>query len=153
MNLDRFKSQLEREKKKKQSQNNVANLLAGAFFIGIIVLIAVAVVNASSDSGSGKPKPAANTPEGIAENCLSSWDGNSDELEAVVRGVLNDPSSMETYETRYNGTKTFDMNDDGIKEIFIVMEYGANNAFGGKVRQTATAYIDQNCRVVEPQLL
>ena len=33
-------------------------------------------------------------------HCLSEWDGNHDDLEALIRERLNDPGSMETIETR-----------------------------------------------------
>ncbi len=67
-------------------------------------------------------------------HCLSAWDGNNDELEALVRARLNDPGSMETFETRMGPLA------DGRHRI--VMDFGARNAFGGMVRHTAYGWID-----------
>ena len=74
-------------------------------------------------------------------HCLDAWDGNHNGLEALVRDVLNDPGSMETYETRVSPV------EDG--EHSIIMEFGARNVFGGMVRQTAFGTYDhKTCEAV-----
>ena len=67
-------------------------------------------------------------------HCLSAWDGNHNGLEALVRDNLNDPGSMETFETRIWPVV------EGRHRI--MMEFGARNIYGGMVRLTATGWID-----------
>ncbi len=99
-----------------------------AFIILIIVIVAV---SAGGDSGTDTTS-AEEKRKGF--HCLSDWDGNHDELERLVRQRLNDPGSMETYETRIGTVQ------QGRHRI--VMEFGAKNAFGGMVRSTATGWVD-----------
>ena len=74
-------------------------------------------------------------------HCLSSWDGNHDGFERLVRARLNDPGSMKTYETRITPVVG--------GEHRIIMEFGAKNAFGGMVRHTATGRVDhETCKAV-----
>ena len=76
-------------------------------------------------------------------HCLSWWDGNHDAFERLVKKRLNDPDSMQTFETRVTPVK------DGKHEI--IMEFGARNAFGGMVRSFAFGTYDhQTC---EPTLI
>ena len=149
MNLKQFKTQLNQEKKKAANRNSLAIILVIGLIIFLFVIIGIAVSGSDNTSNNATPTQTANTPEAIADKCLSSWDGNSDDLEALVRADLNDPDSMQTDETKYNVKQLFDVNDDDVKEIFINMQYRATNAFGGVIRQTATAYIDKNCSIVE----
>ena len=149
MNLEQFKTQLNQEKKKTANRNSLVIILVIGLIIFLFVIIGIAVSGSDNTSNNAAPAKTANTPEAIADKCLSSWDGDSDDLETLVRADLNDPDSMQTDETVYNTKQLFDINDDGVKEIFISMQYRAANAFGGVVRQTATAYIDKNCSVVE----
>lgn len=67
-------------------------------------------------------------------HCLSAWDGNHDGLEALIRGQLNDPGSMDTISTLIGPVK------DG--RHVIRLEFTAKNAFGGRVRHTAAGYVD-----------
>ena len=67
-------------------------------------------------------------------HCLSDWDGNHDGLEALVRPLLQDPGSMQTYETLIGPVR------DGKHQI--TMNFGARNAFGGMVRHTAKGEVD-----------
>ena len=76
-------------------------------------------------------------------HCLSLWDGNHDLFEGLVRNKLNDPSSMETFETRVSPV------ENGKHEI--IMEFGARNAFGGMVRKLAIGTYDH--KTCEPALL
>lgn len=85
---------------------------------------------------------ACGDPEADAEarrwghHCLSGWDGNHDGFESRVRALLNDPGSMETH-----GTRTSQVNaGTGLHRI--TMDYSAKNAFGGRVRATATGLLD-----------
>ena len=74
-------------------------------------------------------------------HCLDSWDGNHNGLEALVRDVLNDPSSMEIYDTLVSPVENGEHN--------IVMEFGARNVFGGIVRRTAVGtYDNETCEAV-----
>ncbi len=58
-------------------------------------------------------QPASAFPATAAEAfepCVSAWDGNHEGFEALIRGVLNDPGSMETHGTFYNAS---DNSSDG----------------------------------------
>ncbi len=69
-------------------------------------------------------------------HCLSAWDGHHNGLEELVKVQLNDPNSMETFETKITPV-------DGITDKHtVIMEFGARNAFGGMVRNTAVALVD-----------
>ena len=68
-------------------------------------------------------------------HCLSTWDGNHDGLERLVKAQLKDPDSMTTHETTVSPR-----NSDGRHRI--VMDFGARNSFNGMVRNTATGWVD-----------
>ncbi len=105
-------------------------LLVGTCFIGIALI--------SSPDEPSTEETAEDKRKGF--HCLSAWDGHHDGLEALVKGHLNDPDSMKTYETRISP-----VNADG--RHLIVMEFGAKNAFGGMIRNTASGWVDnETCR-------
>lgn len=79
----------------------------------------------------------------LFESCVSTWDGNHEGLEALIRAQLNDPGSMETHGTYYSSTDSI---ADG--EIRIRLDYSANNIFGGKVRNDAWARMGMDCRII-----
>ena len=113
-----------------------SNLQAGC---GCAVLILVAIIIVSGcmaifggDSGDSEPT-AEERRKGF--HCLSSWDGNHNGLEELVRRRLNDPGSMETHETRIGPV-------DSSGRHRIIMDFSAKNAFGGRVRNTATGWVD-----------
>lgn len=70
-------------------------------------------------------------------HCLSSFDGNHNGLERLVRGRLNDPNSLETVRTLISPVN--DANKHRVR-----MEFTATNAFGGRVRNIAIGLIDNN---------
>lgn len=72
-------------------------------------------------------------------HCLSVWDGNHDGFERLVKPMLNDPDSMKTYETRIAPAEE---GTDGRLGHFIIMEFGATNAFGAMMRSIATGWVD-----------
>ena len=75
---------------------------------------------------------------------MDPWDGNFNALEALIRDVLNDPGSMETFGTYYS---TSDNLDDGL--VTVRLEYGARNLYGGMVRTSAWAEMRPDCTVAE----
>jgi hypothetical protein len=98
---------------------------------GLTALVLLASI-ACGQSDEDKATKVEERRQGF--HCLSDWDGNHDGLEALVRTQLNDPSSMETYNT-------------GIGQVVngqhrIEMEFGARNAFGGMVRGVALGWVD-----------
>lgn len=75
-------------------------------------------------------------------HCLSSWDGSHREVTRFVKDNLKDPSSFEHVETRITP-----VNDSG--EHALMMQYRANNSFGGKVIGNARATIkNSDCSAV-----
>ncbi|WP_419933260.1 hypothetical protein [Candidatus Poriferisodalis sp.] len=139
--------------------------IAGLSILGLVILAAAigALTDESEDSTPAtddrRPVPTATTvrpdtqrsspfPDTAAEAfepCVSAWDGNHEGFEALIRGVLNDPGSMETHGTYYNSS---DSTSDGT--ILIRLNYGARNAFGGMVRVDARGLMDvRTCEIVE----
>ena len=119
--------------------------------LGVFVVLGIiGAIVGGGDSSTSRPTPTPRptstpapspTPTVYEDSdnykgfhCLSAWDGNHDGLEALVRDTLNDPGSMETFETRITP------NNNG-KHV-IRMEFGAKNAFGGVVRHTALGEVD-----------
>ena len=80
----------------------------------------------------------------VFEDCMDPWDGNYNALEDLIRPLLNDPGSMETFGTYYF---TWDNLDDGL--VTVRLDYGARNAFGGMVRTSAWAEMRPDCSVAE----
>ena len=91
---------------------------------------------------TARPTTTRVIPKTWFENCVSSWDGNWEQLEAEIRAVLNDPDSMKTLGTYYNPTD--DISDN---TLTIRLEYTAKNGFGGTVRTDAIAEMKRNCEV------
>ena len=106
----------------------------------LIVGVAIVAVSGTTEAPAREPAPAE--PTYTAEerrrgfHCLSTWDGNHDGLEALIRTELNDPGSMETIST---GITPVDA--DG--EHFVRLEFTAKNAYGGRVRHTAYGWVSQ----------
>jgi len=82
------------------------------------------------------------TARELFEGCVSAWDGNHEGFERLIRARLNDPGSMETHGTYFNSADSI---ADG--EIRIRLDYSAANAFGGKVRTDAWAFMGMDCEI------
>ena len=100
----------------------------------ILGIIALALIGCGM---TPEQEAAKAEEERMGFHCLSAWDGNHDGLEGLVRPQLNDPSSMETYETRIAPAGTDNQHP-------IRVTFGARNAFGGMVRLTAIGWIDHD---------
>ena len=88
-----------------------------------------------------EPEPELTVREKI-EGCLSEWDGNHDGFENQIRPLLNDEGSMETHSTRFT---TEPIGDDS---VIIEMVYSAENAYGGRVKATASGFLNfETCQV------
>jgi hypothetical protein len=86
-------------------------------------------------------KEAANRRSGF--HCLSSWDGSHRRLVEWTKENLNDPGSFEHDETRIAPVTA-----DGTHTIY--MQYRARNGFGGMVRGTTVAKIqNEGCNLAE----
>ena len=94
--------------------------------------------SSGSSSRTALPERPQTTREKI-EGCSSPWDGNHNGFERQIQSRLNDPSSMETHETRFG---TSDPDGDG--RVAISMNYSARNAFGGRVRSLAWGELNYN---------
>ncbi|MEP9373861.1 hypothetical protein [Mesorhizobium sp. KR1-2] len=76
-------------------------------------------------------------------HCLSSWDGSPRRLVAAVKGSLRNPSSFE-----HIASSITPRNERGEHEV--VMEYRAQNGFGGVSLGVATALVrSADCSVIE----
>ena len=88
-----------------------------------------------------EPEPELTTREKI-EGCLSEWDGNHDGFENQIRPLLNDEGSMETHSTRFTTEPI------GGDSVIIEMVYSALNAYGGRVKTTASGFLNfETCAV------
>ena len=108
--------------------------------LATLVIVAVIAVSCVTDS---EPAAVPTNAKELFEECVSAWDGNHDDLEALIRARLNDPGSMETHGTYYNPNDSI---ADG--QISIRLDYSAANAFGGMVRTDAWANMDLDCEIV-----
>ena len=134
-----------------------------AAFVVVIVLIAALAPSEDSDDPSrstnvaepaepaepdepAEPEEPAKerTRQDVAEDCLSAWDGNHDELEGLIRAQLNDPDSMTTHGTYFSA-------DDDLSDgtLTLKLDYGARNQLGGMVRTTAWAEMNLDCSIRE----
>ena len=116
-------------------------MAAGCTAIGVVGAIAGDDTSSSSaptTTTTSRPQTAAE----VFNGCVSEWDGNHDGFEALIRAQLNDPGSMETHGTYYNG-------DDSLTDnsITIRLNYGARNALGGMVRTDAVAEMALDCEI------
>lgn len=138
--------------------------LLGVFIVAVVVvgvLIETGVIDDPDDTPAAEPEPATTTTttaptttrppttttlavKDVFEDCMDPWDGNYNALEDLIRPLLNDPGSMETFGTYYF---TWDDLDDGL--VTVRLDYGARNAFGGMVRASAWAEMRPNCSVAE----
>ena len=74
-------------------------------------------------------------------HCLSMWDGNNRDMEALIKQQLSDPGSMEVI-----GTRIVPVNE--WQKHVIHVDFTARNAFGGRVRSTAIGSVDhETCAV------
>ena len=97
------------------------------------------------------PQPLdAEASRAAFEKCLNPWDGNLDALEDLVRPLLLSPDSMRTHETRYRTAPVNSPGDGAHGAHYVTLTYSADNAFGVRLRATATAYVHPSgCRIVE----
>ncbi|MYH67775.1 MAG: LysM peptidoglycan-binding domain-containing protein [Dehalococcoidia bacterium] len=114
---------------------------------------AAAGSRSTAGTAAGDPEPTQErapdpTPELLRvpqekiEDCLDPWDGNHNGFEDQIRPLLNDEDSMETHETR------FGLDEYVSDHVPIVMVYSAKNAYGGRVKATATGLLNyKTCKV------
>lgn len=89
-----------------------------------------------------RPRPSAGAIREQVEDCLDPWDGNHNGFEDQIRPLLNDEDSMETHETR------FGVEEYAPEQVVIVMVYSAENAYGGRVKATASGLLNyRTCKV------
>lgn len=120
--------------KEKKSTSKVA---MGCLVI-VISAVALSVTCAVLLVGDSEPsdiEKAEDERKGF--HCLSPWDGNHDGLEALIRGQLKDPDSMETIETRITPVDA-----NGNHQVFL--RYRARNSFGGMVESQAIGSVDND---------
>lgn len=98
----------------------------------LVVGIAAAFFLNGSDPASDRTSPE-NTKQGF--HCLSGWDGANRSLVAQVEASLRNPSSFEHVETKIGP-----VNGSGKRPI--IMQYRAQNGFGGLNVETATGTVD-----------
>ena len=118
-----------------------------ACFVAIGVVGAISENTEEPPSSTQAPTPAPTTlvilaATTLVEKCFDPWDGNHNGFEALIRDVLNDPSSMETHGTYFNASDSL---SDGT--ITIRLDYSSGNIFGGMERTSAWAEMDTDCEI------
>ena len=117
--------------------------VCGALLGLIVIFVVVMQVLPESESAKAdrlerEVQQEADRHQGF--HCLSAWDGNHAGLDRLVRDQLNDPGSMDTHTTRISPA---DANGDH----FIIIDFSAKNAFGGRVRYEARGFVDsETCK-------
>ena len=124
----------------------------------VIVIIAAASIQSCDEPGAVRtaedqpverqerraqpePEPELTVREKIV-GCLSEFDGNHDGFEDQIRPLLSNEGSMETHLTRFTTEPI------GDESVLIEMVYSAENAFGGRVKTTATGFLNfESCLV------
>lgn len=113
----------------------------------VIVGLLIALVAMCSDGTESKTDPAiaaADRQKGF--HCLSSWDGESNQMSRAVQAQLRDPDSFEHIETRITPNK------EGKHTVFL--KYRARNGFGGMNVEQAIGQVDhESCEVIGTPLL
>jgi len=117
--------------------------LTAVLRLAVAALAGVTSIAALACTDSTQSEQDAVQDREWGHHCLSPWDGNHDGFEDQIRALLNDPGSMKTHNTTTSrliaGSGTHHIN----------MDYSAKNAFGGRVRTTATGYLDPDtCEVI-----
>jgi hypothetical protein len=83
-------------------------------------------------------KKAARTK--LLSTHFSVWDGSHNELTKAIKKSMNDPDSYKHEETRYVDRGDY---------LIVITSYRGKNAFGGVVKNTATAKIDLDGNILE----
>lgn len=120
---------------------------AGETFGGLLILIVLgaALYTCTYETPEEKAAAAAREAAERAEqrkagfHCLSDWDGSHRGVVTYVKERLRDPDSFQHVETRITPV-------DASGAHRLIMQYRANNGFGGKTLGTAVATIKSaNC--------
>lgn len=132
-------------------------IIGSSVVLALVVLVTVLSAvfgESSSPAPSSAPPPAATQPDDRAqpqrpltlrektEACLDPWDGHHNGFEDFIRPLLNNEDSMETHRTAFGTTEI------APGEVQLVMEYSAENAFGGRVKAVATGRLNVDTCVV-----
>ena len=135
-----------REKKEKEKQRRVkpsyiASVIAVVLFLGgLAALLFFVCIPVFTESEEEMAERLETREKGF--HCLSTWDGNHDGFEDMVRQSLSDPESMKTINTLVG------RNISGKHQI--TMNFTADNLLGGTGRLTAKGYFSNTtCDVVE----
>ena len=117
----------------------VCSALLGLLVIFVVVMQLLPESEAAqADRLKREAQQEADRHQGF--HCLSAWDGNHAGLERLVRDQLNDPGSMDTHTTRISPA-------DATGDHFIIIDFSAKNAFGGRVRYEARGFVDsETCK-------
>ena len=121
--------------------------IVGGCVVGLIVIIAAASA-AGSGGSDGSERTDQNTKKAATEtaedkdnrrkgfHCLSTWDGNHDGMNELIKAELNDPGSLDVHTTSIAPV------EGGVHAVKV--DFSAKNAFGGMVRNEATGFIDHD---------
>ena len=122
------------------SRNQKFALIGCGSILGTFILVVVlaVVIGMAADRATPPERDAEETEQRrLGAHCLTF--GHHAGLMAAVQRHLNDPGSLEPYETRVGPAVP---DSAGVLGHAIVMEFGARNAFGGMVRHTARGWVN-----------
>jgi hypothetical protein len=110
-------------------------LVVAVVAVGLIVTCVAYFSGTPELSDADKAAKAEEKRKGF--HCMSTYDGNHDGLERLIKARLKDPDSMDTIETRITPV---DANGDHA----VFLKYRARNSFGGMVVEQALGIVDND---------
>ena len=103
------------------------------------------------DKGTPIPPPPL-TPKRIVETCTDFWNG---EVIVLLDWLKTQKANVDGEGgTRFDGDKLYDEDKNGVPEAMVRFSYWYTNYFGGTIKGTSIAYIEEgtspfNCRLVK----
>ena len=121
--------------KSKRQYGAIGCLVAVGVGVGLIVTCVISLSGTPELSDAEKAAKAEEERKGF--HCMSTYDGNHDGLERLIKAKLKDPDSMDTIET-----KITPVDANGNHAVFL--KYRARNSFGGMVVEQAFGIVDND---------
>jgi len=118
------------QEKNKENETFINKLVIGSIIIGVIMIIIVLAISMNS----------TNETREKAQHTLTSEEKEISKLVASIKSGLNDPNSLTIYDitTYYKSYKDTEF-------LYVFLDYGRKNEYGGMVRRKAVYDYKGNC--------
>jgi len=117
---------------KKHEKNKKTLKIIGGIFAALIL---IGMFTPEEQNAPSQPPTPQQQQQKKLESAFHYWDGSHMDLTKRIKQSMNDPSSYEHIETR------FEKNSDG-KTLTVATKFRGKNGFGGVVIQYVTAKTD-----------